>query len=691
MSIEVSLVIPSYKSENYIEKCLDAVIAQDLNRSKFEIIIVINGPVDSTPEIVEMKLSSEKNLNWQVVYEETASLSNARNVGIRRSNGEYVTWVDVDDWLSTNYLREMLNAAEHGIVPLARVVDVDESTGLELESPITAQIYEHPPGHQEPEVLWRSLGFAACKLLSTADARDMEFDPKLKSGEDVAYFAPLFAKHKLIFDSTPAHNDATYYRLVRAGSMSRQGASFDFSVNQRLAVMKHLDRAALNADPKIRNVMHSMMRSQTLFAKRYLDGNPNDIDAVVSAFDRANLAYTPWNVLAGKTQNLAISYNFAPFADASAVVAAKRIVSSGKQWNVISNDMAKIRERDDDFHQRILPYISMQKTIANPPVFGSWKGVREFCESGLAAIAEIERLHGPQERLYSRSMWPASHFLAALKKIRNPEVEWIAEFSDPLRKDVRGKERIGPVVPDEYWYEIAEAVSGAGFGLDEQQSLFAACENIAYSLADTVFFTNPHQMSYMLSYLSDQALKSRVQKIAEIQPQPVPPPRFTIGTSPGRHQKNGDRINIGFYGSFYPNRGPGLLLDALQRLPEYARNRLKLHIFTPNVSDIKKAISELDLVGMVHAYSALPYLEFLKSASSMDLLLVADADTESTGHRLNPYLPSKLSDYRSTGKAIWGMYEPGSMLSRSNVDYLTPANDLVGTLAMLENLAKEQE
>lgn len=689
MTVETSLIIPSYQAERYIRKCLVSVAEQQMRRSDFEVIIVVNGLIDSTPEIVADVFSPEEGLNWRIIYEDLPSLSNARNVGISTAVGRWVTWVDVDDWLSSNFLEELTKVARHGYVPLAKVVDIDEETGEESVSPISEQILEYNPGVHDPQTLWRSLGFAACKLLAVRDAKQQKFDLELRSGEDVAYFAPLFARCKLSFDSAPAHNGATYYRLVRRGSMSRQTASFDFSVKQRLAVMKHLDIASKASEPGLKKLMHGMMRSQTLFAKRYLDEHPSQVDQVVQAFDEAHLDYYPWNLLSGETTNLAISYNFAPFADASAVVAAKRIVNSGRQWNVINNDMSGIRDRDDELHERVLPYISTQKTIRNQPVFGSWKGIQDFCRAGLQAISDIESLHGLQDRVYSRSMWPASHYLAAIQKIRNPEIKWIAEFSDPLRKDVRGLERPGPILDDEIWAEISDGVAEAGFRLARNQSLFAACEKIAYALADSIYFTNPHQMTYMMSYLDDYEMKSRVNRVATIRPQPVAPPRF-VRTLRGQIARSGlQRTKIGFFGSFYPNRGPGQLLDAIQHLPQASREKLSFNVFTPNSAELDSVIKRLGLSASVVVRPPLPYLKFLERAAQMDVLLVTDADTASSGHRINPYLPSKLSDYISTGRPVWGMYEPGSVLSRSNLEHLSRANDLSESISVLEKILRE--
>ena len=124
----VTLIVPCYQGARWISTCLKSIVDQTLDRQAFEVIVVINGTPDDSPGIVHQVFEREPTLHYQVVFAEQASLSHARNVGVELAEGEWVTWVDVDDWLSPNYLRELVEAAEEGVVPLAKVVDVDEQT-----------------------------------------------------------------------------------------------------------------------------------------------------------------------------------------------------------------------------------------------------------------------------------------------------------------------------------------------------------------------------------------------------------------------------------------------------------------------------------------------------------------------------------------------------------------------------------
>ena len=289
-----TLIVPCYRGAQWIAGCLESILAQTLDRRDFEVIVVINGEPDESPQIVEDVLSRDPALDYRLVYAEQASLSHARNLGIELARGGWVTWVDVDDWLSPNYLSELVAARGAGVVPLARVVNVDETSGEHTEPRMTAEILAQPPGPADPTELWRPLTFAACKLLPTDLARKSQFDVALKSGEDVAYFAPFMARHDLQLHTGPAHRGATYYRLVRSGSMSRPAPSYDFSVTGRIAVMRHLDRAAVASPPRYAKIMRSMMNSQAGFIARYLAVHPEDADRVQADLSAAALHHTPW-------------------------------------------------------------------------------------------------------------------------------------------------------------------------------------------------------------------------------------------------------------------------------------------------------------------------------------------------------------------------------------------------------------
>ncbi len=100
--VKVSVIIPVYGVEKYIEKCLSSVINQTF--SDMEIIIVDDGTKDNSVKIIEDNFHDKR---IKIYHKENGGLASARNYGISKAIGEYMFFVDSDDFLDTNCLLEM--------------------------------------------------------------------------------------------------------------------------------------------------------------------------------------------------------------------------------------------------------------------------------------------------------------------------------------------------------------------------------------------------------------------------------------------------------------------------------------------------------------------------------------------------------------------------------------------------------
>ncbi len=112
---KVSVIIPVYNSEKYIVKCLDSIINQTLK--DIEIICVNDGSTDKSLEI--LNAYSKKDERIKVLSQENAKQGAARNKGLDIAKGEFITFVDSDDWIDLNYLEVLLKAMEDNNSDLA--------------------------------------------------------------------------------------------------------------------------------------------------------------------------------------------------------------------------------------------------------------------------------------------------------------------------------------------------------------------------------------------------------------------------------------------------------------------------------------------------------------------------------------------------------------------------------------------
>lgn len=100
----ISIIIPVYNVEDYLFKCLDSLEKQTVKN--FEVIIIDDGSTDNTKHIYQK--FEQKFDNYRIYVQENAGVSNARNKGIEISKGDYLYFMDSDDWVSENFIKIVL-------------------------------------------------------------------------------------------------------------------------------------------------------------------------------------------------------------------------------------------------------------------------------------------------------------------------------------------------------------------------------------------------------------------------------------------------------------------------------------------------------------------------------------------------------------------------------------------------------
>ena len=99
----ISIIIPIYNVEKYLVRCIESILNQSYK--SFELILINDGSTDKSGEICDLYKSKDKRI--KVIHKVNNGASEARNTGIENSNGGYICFVDGDDWIENNMLREM--------------------------------------------------------------------------------------------------------------------------------------------------------------------------------------------------------------------------------------------------------------------------------------------------------------------------------------------------------------------------------------------------------------------------------------------------------------------------------------------------------------------------------------------------------------------------------------------------------
>ncbi len=112
--IELSIIIPIYNVEEYIEKCIASVYQQQLDKGQFELIIVDDESPDTSLQLVE-NIAKEHN-NIRIISQKNQGLGGARNTGLEAAKGQFIFFLDSDDYLNENVLAPLLDLAKKNTV-----------------------------------------------------------------------------------------------------------------------------------------------------------------------------------------------------------------------------------------------------------------------------------------------------------------------------------------------------------------------------------------------------------------------------------------------------------------------------------------------------------------------------------------------------------------------------------------------
>ncbi len=655
----ISVILPTYKGQNTILTCLNSIVKQTLSYSAFEVLVIINGEKDDTPLIIEKIQKKNPKINIKMFILDEAGVSNARNYAIQAASRSFVTFVDDDDYIAPEYLESLYSQALYNSLVLTGIEDVKQ--GVVMKSPVQDQLLRAVKKENISYFdVTSTLTMNACKLAPSHMVKSVMYDSNLRSGEDVVFWIEILRRFVPKIAVVDAVEQANYKRVLSDNSISRQQESYDFNVRQRLDVIKALIiNMTKTPHPDLANFIQSKIHAQSGFIQRYLKNNQLDYEQFILDVEELGIENEFVSAINSQfSKTLIISYCYAPYVDTSGIVMSKRIAAMKQPVDIISNNMDKVRSVDGDLNKIASSYIGKQVVLNAPQAFSNWQAIEKFSELAILEVGRILSKRQIYESLYSRAMWPASHFAAAVLKKKYPQMRWVAEFSDPLLLDVTGKQRFEAL--NISWLEQHDLIDSKH---DEgNTNLFYWCEVLAYLLADEIIFTNENQRDYMLSYINDYSLQQSVLRKSSIVPQPTLTRQF-YDLSSLTLDKESNRIELAYFGSFYVNRGFKPLFDAWVGLPEELKQTFKLTIYTQQNSESILSDVPEDLRVSVCVKPYVGYFDFLKLSDQYDGLIVVDCLTR--GLKIsNPYLPSKISDYLGSKSNVIVLFEAGSPMSK---------------------------
>lgn len=285
--MKFSVIIPLYNKGPYIEKALRSVFAQTY--TDYEIIVVDDGSKDDSATIAE-RILTESSVPHQLIRQENAGVSMARNNGVARSHGDYLCFLDADDWWGPAFLEEMSKLIEEfpdaGIYGTSYTI-VNESKHKTRVAPIGVE-----PGFEKgyinycqvyAKTLAMPLWTGAVSIPHTVFDEMGGFPKGIKLGEDFLLWLKIALKYKVAFLNKPLsfynQDVETINRgVVRKGYDPESFMTFHFD--------QFVDQEIIDRDL---NVLLDRLRVYSLLRFRLVNAYKEQVDQEIAKVNFSNV------------------------------------------------------------------------------------------------------------------------------------------------------------------------------------------------------------------------------------------------------------------------------------------------------------------------------------------------------------------------------------------------------------------
>lgn len=232
----ISVIVPSYKPGDYIYKCLDSLVNQDYDHQQYEVLIILNGCNEPYYSRLEKYIQEKSEFIFRLIQTDIPGVSNARNIGIDSAKGEYITFIDDDDYVSASFLRLLYGVSSAQMVGISNEKVFDERDGLIKEDSISREYGKKASmGIQSYCTIRKIFSGPWIKLIHRNIIASSRFDVNFSNGEDSLFMFEISKRMGPVCFTPP---EAVYYRRIRSGSAMSKEKKVWFTIKNRIRLIK---------------------------------------------------------------------------------------------------------------------------------------------------------------------------------------------------------------------------------------------------------------------------------------------------------------------------------------------------------------------------------------------------------------------------------------------------------------------
>lgn len=198
---KVSIIVPVFNKKKYLNGVLESIRQQEFN--DFECILVDDGSTDGSQNICDV--FSKKDTRFITVHMSNSGVSNARNTGLKRARGKYITFIDADDSIDINYFKKLVDDIENtgaDLVITGMKKYWEDTNNVEyLKTPINGlyAFKEILPQFAEIQLKTGIFGFCCGKIFKKEIVNNIFFDASISLAEDFDFYLKIYPKVKKVY------------------------------------------------------------------------------------------------------------------------------------------------------------------------------------------------------------------------------------------------------------------------------------------------------------------------------------------------------------------------------------------------------------------------------------------------------------------------------------------------------------
>ena len=273
MNPKISVIVPVYNVEKFLTRCIDSILAQTF--TDFELLLIDDGSKDKSGEICDEYAAKDSRI--RVFHKQNGGVSTARNLGIDKAQGEWVYFVDSDDWIEIETLSivQSIDMRKIGIIKFGYYEDFYDGK-INIVSDNNERIISDPEEMLNAVGNNKYYGFLWNSFFNRSIIKTLRFDEDLPWMEDHIFSLQLFLSGKSLIILSGKYYHYNIRNLISLSSISDpivilKAANREFEVNKLIIKSlssKVYQRTLISYHGKIRQMILSIFNTFPNFAQR---------------------------------------------------------------------------------------------------------------------------------------------------------------------------------------------------------------------------------------------------------------------------------------------------------------------------------------------------------------------------------------------------------------------------------------